>query len=143
MSSVLIVHEVALNTAVHKTTRTNVLCNTKQTDFNNKVTGITIKEKKSPRKCLQTGPLFELLGHPPWRCLPVGYNLQMWQAKEGSGSGLENCSPSHYSSRQHYTQPGIKATNIKDAQLLHCPHLEKSAGVFMRKAAGLSRTVCS
>lgn len=65
-----------------------------------------------------------------------------WQAKEESGSGQKNCSPSHYSSRQHYTQPDIKATNIKDSQLVHCPHPEKPAG-FMRKAAGLSRTVCS
>lgn len=145
VSSVHIVHKIALNTVVRKITHTNVLGSTKQTDFKNKVIGITTKEK-SPRKCLQSGPFLEPL------CPGVVYQLDTacrcgecpcWQAKEGSGSGLKNCSLSHHSSRHHYTQPGTKATNIKDSQLVHCPHPEKPAEVFMRKAAGLPRTVCS
>lgn len=83
-SSVLIVHEIALNTAVHETTHTNVLCSTKQTDFKNKLIGMAIKEK-SPRKCLQIGPFLEPLCHLPWSCLPVGYNLQMWRVPPLAG----------------------------------------------------------
>lgn len=55
MISVLIVHKAALNTVLHKTTHTNVLCSTKQTDFNNKVLGI--KEKSLGSACRQVPAL--------------------------------------------------------------------------------------
>lgn len=117
-----------------------------ETDYRNKAIGVAIKEKHLGSDCSQVPSLHLLAIYPgvvyQWDTICRCGRPLRWQAEEGFGVGRKHCGPSHYSSRQHYTQPGIKDTNMKHSQLIHPPHPEKSAEGFMRKAAGLSRTFC-